>query len=54
MTLRAWFSFKGRISCKTWWVYYFLVPLGINVGVTILDDFVLQKKFLGSVLFIHP
>lgn len=39
MTLRAWFSFKGRISRKTWWVYYFLVPLGINVGVAVLDDY---------------
>jgi len=52
MTLRAWFSFKGRISRKTWWVYYFLVPLGINVGVAILDDFVRQKIFFGE-RFVH-
>ncbi|MCA3418955.1 MAG: DUF805 domain-containing protein [Roseomonas sp.] len=52
MTLRAWFSFKGRISRKTWWLYYFLVPLGINVSVAILDDFVLQKNFFGE-RFVH-
>ncbi len=56
MTLRAWFSFKGRISRKTWWVYYVLVPLVINVGAAILDDFVLQIKpypgFLGEG-FVH-
>jgi len=56
MTLRAWFSFKGRISRKTWWVYYFLVPLVINVGAAILDDFFLQIKpypgFLGEG-FVH-
>ena len=33
MTLRAWFSFKGRISRKTWWVYYFLVPLLMSLAV---------------------
>ena len=52
MTLTRWFSFKGRISRKTWWVCYFLVPLVINVGAVLLDDFVLQIKlypgFLGE------
>lgn len=33
MTLRAWFSFKGRISRKTWWVYYFLVPFLLGLAV---------------------
>jgi uncharacterized membrane protein YhaH (DUF805 family) len=54
MTLRAWFSFKGRISRKTWWVYYVLVPLVINVGAAILDDFVLQMKpYPGFLGFVH-
>ena len=52
MTLRAWFSCKGRISRKTWWVYYFVVPLVVYVGAVLLDDFVLQIKphpgFLGE------
>jgi uncharacterized membrane protein YhaH (DUF805 family) len=52
LTLTRWFSFKGRISRKTWWVCYFLVPLVINVGAVLLDDFVLQIKlypgFLGE------
>jgi uncharacterized membrane protein YhaH (DUF805 family) len=51
MTLRAWFSCKGRISRKTWWLYYFLVPLVINVGAAILDDPVLQIKFFGERFF---
>jgi uncharacterized membrane protein YhaH (DUF805 family) len=54
MTLRAWFSFKGRISRKTWWVYYVLVLLVINVGAAILDDFVLQMKpYPGFLGFVH-
>jgi uncharacterized membrane protein YhaH (DUF805 family) len=39
MTLRAWFSCKGRICRKTWWVYYFLVPMAINVAAAVLDDY---------------
>ncbi|MFN7306975.1 MAG: DUF805 domain-containing protein, partial [Alphaproteobacteria bacterium] len=52
MTLAQWFSFNGRISRKTWWAYYFLVPIVINVGAVILDDFVLQIKFFGE-RFVH-
>lgn len=39
MTLRAWFSCRGRISRKTWWVYYFLVPISLNVAAAVLDDY---------------
>ncbi len=43
MTLTQWFSFKGRISRKTWWVYYFVVPLVINIGAVVLDDYALPE-----------
>jgi hypothetical protein len=26
MTLAQWFSHRGRISRKTWWIFYCLVP----------------------------
>ena len=48
MTLRAWFSFKGRISRKTWWVYYFLLPIAINVGAAVLDDYVAPAHALPA------
>ncbi len=37
--LRAWFSFKGRISRKTWWIYYFLIPTGILIAAALWDDY---------------
>jgi uncharacterized membrane protein YhaH (DUF805 family) len=33
MTLSAWFSCNGRISRKTWWVYYFLVPFLLGLAI---------------------
>lgn len=39
MTLRAWFSCKGRICRKTWWVYYFVVPISLNIAAAVLDDY---------------
>ena len=38
MTLAEWFSFNGRISRKTWWIFYFLIPIGINIAASALDD----------------
>ncbi len=37
--LRAWFSFKGRISRKTWWIYHFLSPTGILIAAALWDDY---------------
>jgi uncharacterized membrane protein YhaH (DUF805 family) len=39
MTLRTWFGFKGRISRKNWWVYYFLLPIALNVTTALFDDY---------------
>ena len=36
MTLRAWFSCNGRIGRRTWWVYYFLVPLLLGLAVFLM------------------
>ncbi|MFN7305359.1 MAG: DUF805 domain-containing protein [Acetobacteraceae bacterium] len=49
MTLRAWFSCKGRISRKTWWLYYFLIPNAIHVAVALLDDHALPALSIGEV-----
>ena len=37
--LRAWFSFKGRISRQTWWMYYFLLPTCIIIAAAAWDDY---------------
>jgi uncharacterized membrane protein YhaH (DUF805 family) len=37
MTLAQWFSFNGRINRKTWWIFYFLIPIGINIAASALD-----------------
>ena len=37
MTLAQWFSFNGRIGRKTWWIFYFLIPIGINILASGLD-----------------
>ncbi|MCA3423413.1 MAG: DUF805 domain-containing protein [Roseomonas sp.] len=42
MTLAQWFSFNGRISRKTWWIFYFLIPIGINIAATAIE-----AQFLG-------
>jgi uncharacterized membrane protein YhaH (DUF805 family) len=44
MTLRAWFSFKGRISRKTWWIYYILVPLLMSLAV-LLETLAVTRFF---------
>ena len=43
MTLAQWFSFNGRISRKTWWIFYFLIPIGINIAASALD-----AQFFGA------
>ena len=40
MTLRAWFSCKGRISRKTWWIFYFLIPILMSLLLGILSLFI--------------
>jgi uncharacterized membrane protein YhaH (DUF805 family) len=37
MTLAHWFSFNGRISRKTWWCYYFLLPNGFIIAAGLFD-----------------
>ena len=37
MTLSQWFSFNGRINRKTWWIFYCLIPIGINLAAGALD-----------------
>jgi len=53
LTLRAWFSCKGRISRKTWWLYYFLIPNAIYIAAALLDDHALPalsiSHFFGGV-----
>lgn len=46
MTLRAWFSFKGRISRKNWWIYYFVVPIALNVIAALFDDYAMPAGAL--------
>lgn len=31
MTLAQWFSHRGRISRKTWWIFYCLVPICLRI-----------------------
>jgi uncharacterized membrane protein YhaH (DUF805 family) len=37
--LQAWFSFKGRISRQTWWMYYFFIPSGIIIAAAAWDHY---------------
>lgn len=48
MTLRAWFSYKGRISRKTWWLYYFLIPNAIYIAAALLDVHALPVLFFSN------
>jgi uncharacterized membrane protein YhaH (DUF805 family) len=50
MGLQQWYSLKGRISRKTWWIFYFLIPNGIILAIGILDARVLPKIFLPQTL----
>ena len=40
MTLAQWFSFNGRISRKTWWIFYFLIPILMSLLLGILSLFI--------------
>ena len=40
MTLAQWFSFNGRISRKTWWIFYFLIPILLSLLLGILSLFI--------------
>jgi uncharacterized membrane protein YhaH (DUF805 family) len=46
MRLRTWFSLKGRISCATWWGYYFWVPNFIVSAAAILDEYFFPKGLM--------
>jgi uncharacterized membrane protein YhaH (DUF805 family) len=46
MSLRTWFSLKGRISRLTWWIFYFLIPNGIIFGAGFLDEYLFQKGLM--------
>jgi uncharacterized membrane protein YhaH (DUF805 family) len=40
MTLAQWFSFNGRIRRKTWWIFYFLIPILMSLLLGILSLFI--------------
>ena len=48
MTLAQWFSFNGRISRKTWWIFYFLIPILLSLLLGILS------LFIAFIFFIQP
>jgi len=50
MSLRTWFSLKGRISRLTWFIFYFLIPNGIIFAAGILDARVLPKNAMPAAL----
>ena len=50
MSLRTWFSLKGRISRLTWFIFYFLIPNGIIFAAGILDARVLPKNTMPAAL----
>ncbi|MCA3352388.1 MAG: DUF805 domain-containing protein [Roseomonas sp.] len=49
MTLAQWFSFNGRISRKTWWVYYFLLPNGFIIAAGLFDAYFLERDQISVV-----
>ena len=44
----VWFSFEGRISRSTYWLWYFLPVLIISIGVSFVDT------ITGTFFFIAP
>ena len=50
MSLRTWFSLKGRISRLTWFIFYFLIPNCIIFAASILDTRVLPKNSMPAAL----
>jgi uncharacterized membrane protein YhaH (DUF805 family) len=50
MTLAQWFSFNGRISRKTWWIFYVLIPNGIIFGAGFLDEYLFPKGLMFKML----
>ena len=44
----VWFSFEGRISRSTYWLWYFLPVLVISIGVSFVD------AITGTFFFIAP
>ena len=49
MTLAQWFSFNGRISRKTWWVYYFLLPNGFIIAAGLFDAYFQESDQISVV-----
>lgn len=50
MGFRTWFSLKGRISRRTWFIFYFLIPNGIIFAASLLDARVLPKNTMPAAL----
>ncbi|MFO0186953.1 MAG: hypothetical protein ACK55J_10035, partial [Alphaproteobacteria bacterium] len=50
MRLQQWFSLKGRISRKTWCIFYFLIPNGTILLIGMLEGRALPKIFLPQTL----
>jgi len=44
ISLTQWFSFNGRISRNTWWIFYFLIPISINIVASAMDAMILSPK----------
>jgi uncharacterized membrane protein YhaH (DUF805 family) len=49
MTLAQWFSFNGRISRKTWWVYYLLLPNGFIIAAGLFDAYFQERDQISVV-----
>ncbi|MFN8992633.1 MAG: DUF805 domain-containing protein, partial [Pseudomonadota bacterium] len=41
---------KGRISRKTWWIFYFLIPNGIIFVAGFLDEYLFPKGLMFKML----
>lgn len=48
MGFRTRFSLKGRISRRTWFIFYFLLPNGILFAANFLDTRVLPKNSMPA------
>ena len=50
MSFRTWFSLKGRISRRAWFIFYFLIPNCTILLIGILEGRALPKIFLPQTL----
>ncbi len=49
MTLAQWFSHRGRISRKTWWIFYFLLPNGFIIAAGLFDAYFQERDQISVV-----